>query len=87
MKYNFQPVPREEQCKIYGGTFLTIAAKFVPFVFQGIQVIANVIKMFTAKSGEAKVGTTGVKWKDEGEKPKTSEPSSESKKTIIYYSY
>ncbi|MCS4536911.1 MULTISPECIES: hypothetical protein [unclassified Mycoplasma] len=84
MKYNIKKIPIKEQAKIYGGSALSAFTAIAPIVISGFSAIANVIRMFTSKSGESKTGTNSIKWNNE---PGKAVENSITKTKSIYLSY
>lgn len=75
----------KQQANIYGGA-ATLAAigTLAPIVISGITAIAHIIKMFTSRSGENKIGTSSVKWNNDPTKAEI-KPVIETR--TIYVSY
>ncbi|WP_029608926.1 hypothetical protein [Mycoplasma simbae] len=70
MKYNFRKVSTKEQANIYGGSALSVVTAIAPLVISGVSAIAHIVRMFTSRSGENKIGTSSVKWSNETKEPK-----------------
>ncbi|WP_041103265.1 hypothetical protein [Mycoplasmopsis californica] len=85
MKYNFEKVSLKEQSQIYGGSVLSLVTAVAPLVISGVSVIANIVRMFTSKSGEAKTGTNGIKWNNTDEKTAKVEPTVQYKTVYVTY--
>ncbi|QBF34919.1 hypothetical protein EG856_03315 [Mycoplasmopsis phocirhinis] len=84
MKYKIKEIPIKDQVKIYGGSALSVFTAVAPIVISGISAIASVIRMFTSKSGENKIGTNSIKWNNE---PAKAVENVMSKTKTIYLSY
>ncbi|MEA4115616.1 hypothetical protein VBM87_02370 [Mycoplasma sp. 744] len=76
-KLKFKKLNKDEEININGGSIIATATALAPIIFNGINTIASVIKMFSSSTGEYKTKDNSFKWDNKANKTEV--------KTLYYY--